>query len=210
VSQHWQVYLPVFIASVIAMVPFIIIAEKKHKLKQVFVGAIIVIALSQLGIPLFRNSMVGLMIMFWLFFAAFNLLEATLPSLVAKLSPTAHKGTAMGAYTSSQFMGVFLGGLIGGSLNGSYGLSGVIAFNVSLALLWAVLAMTMKKPHFNSSYMLNVGEVSETEASALMDKLMKVAGVVEAMVIAEDGVAYLKIDKQRVNMDELHQYAVSA
>ena len=210
VSHHWQVYLPVFAASVIAMVPFIILAEKKRKLKQVFVGAIVVLALSQLGIPFFRNSIVPLMIVLWLFFSAFNLLEATLPSLVAKLAPAGRKGTAMGAYTSSQFLGVFLGGMVGGTLNGAYGLGGVVAFNVSLALLWAILAITMKKPQFNSSYLLKVGNVSENEAQLLVDKLMAVVGVAEASVIAEDGIAYLKIDKERVNMEELHQYAISA
>lgn len=210
VSHHWQVYLPVFAASVIAMVPFIILAEKKRKLKQVFVGAIVVLALSQLGIPFFRNSIVLLMIVLWLFFSAFNLLEATLPSLVAKLAPAGRKGTAMGAYTSSQFLGVFLGGMVGGTLNGAYGLGGVVAFNVSLALLWAILAITMKKPQFNSSYLLKVGNVSENEAQLLVDKLMAVVGVAEASVIAEDGIAYLKIDKERVNMEELHQYAISA
>ena len=210
VASHWEVYLPIFAASVIAMVPFIILAEKKRKLKQVFVGAILVIALSQLGIPFFSNSMVGLMIVLWLFFSAFNLLEATLPSLVAKLAPAGRKGTAMGAYTTSQFLGVFLGGMIGGALNSAYGLSGVIAFNVTLALIWATLAITMQKPQFSSSYLLKVGNVSETEAQLLVDKLLGVAGVAEASVIAEDGVAYLKIDKQRINMEELHQYAVSA
>lgn len=209
ISHHWQVYLPVFIASVVTMAPFIILAEKKHKLKQVFIGAILVIALSQLGIPLFRSSLVHLMIVLWLFFSAFNLLEATMPSLVAKLAPAAHKGTAMGAYTTSQFMGVFLGGMIGGSLNGAYGLSGVVAFNVSLALLWAVLAISMKKPQFNSSYLLKVGEVSESEAQLLVKQLLAVVGVVEALVIAEDGVAYLKIDKQRIDMDELHRFAIA-
>lgn len=209
ISQHWQVYLPVFAASVVAMVPFIILAEKKRKLKQVFIGAILLLALSQLGIPLFQGSLVSLMIVIWLFFSAFNLLEAMMPSLVAKLAPTAHKGTAMGAYTTSQFMGIFLGGVIGGSLNAAYGLSGVIAFNVSLALLWAALAITMNKPQFNSSYLLKVGEVSETEAQLLVKRLLAVAGVVEALVIAEDGIAYLKIDKQRINMDDLHQFAVS-
>ena len=68
----------------------------------------------------------------------------------------------------------------------------------------------MQKPQFSSSYLLKVGNVSETEAQLLVDKLLGVAGVAEASVIAEDGVAYLKIDKQRINMEELHQYAVSA
>ena len=208
-EQHWKLYLPVLFFSVLTMVPFIIIAEKKRKIKQVLIGAIVVLAISQFGLPLFSDSLVGFMIMLWLFFSAFNLLEASMPSLVAKMSPAAHKGTAMGAYSTSQFLGVFLGGLTGGTLSEFYGLAGVATFNLGLLVVWAGLAITMKKPLFHTSYLLNVGEVTENEAQEIIKGLSQVAGVVDVTVIAEDGVAYLKIDKQIINMDELHEFAVA-
>ena len=208
-EKHWQVYLPVLLFAVLAMVPFIILAEKKRKIKQVLIGAIIILAISQLGLPLFTNSLVGFAIMLWLFFSAFNLLEASMPSLVAKMAPAAHKGTAMGAYSTSQFLGVFLGGLTGGALSEFYGITGVATFNVVLLSIWLVLAITMKKPHFHTSYLLNVGAVTEKEATEIIKGLSQVAGVVDVTVIAEDGIAYLKIDKQRVNMDELDQFAIA-
>lgn len=71
------------------------------------------------------------------------------------------------------------------------------------------LAITMKKPLFHTSYLLNVGEVVEDEAQAIIKGLSQVTGVVDVTVIAEDGVAYLKIDKQKVNMDELHKFAIA-
>ena len=191
------------------MVPFIILAEKKRKLKQVLIGAILVLAISQLGLPLLTNSLVGFAIMLWLFFSAFNLLEASMPSLVAKMAPAAHKGTAMGAYSTSQFLGVFLGGLTGGIISEFYGISGVASFNVMLLIVWAGLAITMKKPLFFTSYLLNVGEVTEKKAQDLIKVLSRIVGVVDVTVIAEDGVAYLKLDKQRVNMDELHQFSAT-
>jgi len=208
-EQHWQLYLPVLFFAVLAMVPFIILAEKKRKIKQVLIGAIFILAISQLGLPLFTDSLAVFAIMLWLFFSAFNLLEASMPSLVAKMAPAAHKGTAMGAYSTSQFLGVFLGGLTGGTLSEFYGLSGVAMFNVALLVVWAGLAITMKKPNFFTSYLLNVGEVTEKEALEIIKGLSLVAGVVDVTVIAEDGVAYLKIDKKLVNMDELHRFAVA-
>jgi predicted MFS family arabinose efflux permease len=208
-EQHWQLYLPALFFGVLTMVPFIILAEKKRKIKQVLIGAIFVIAISQLGLPLLTNSLVGFAIMLWLFFSAFNLLEASMPSLVAKMAPAAHKGTAMGAYSTAQFLGVFLGGLVGGMLSEFYGISGVAIFNVMLLTIWASLAITMKKPHFFTSYLLNVGEVTEKEAQEIIKGLSVVTGVVDVTVIAEDGVAYLKIDKQHVDMDELHRFAVA-
>lgn len=208
VAQHWQIYLPVLFLAVLTMVPFIILAEKKRKLKQVLIGAIFILAVSQLGLPLFSDSLAGFVIMLWLFFSAFNLLEASMPSLVAKMAPASHKGTAMGAYSTSQFLGVFLGGLTGGSLSEFYGIAGVASFNVMLLTIWAGLAMTMKKPHFHTSYLINVGEVTEGDAKEVVKGISQVRGVVDVTVIAEDGVAYLKIDKQLVNMDELHRFAV--
>lgn len=207
-EQHWQLYLPILFFAVLTMVPFIILAEKKRKIKQVLIGAIFVLAISQFGIPLFMDSLVGFAIMLWLFFSAFNLLEASMPSLVAKMAPAAHKGTAMGAYSTSQFLGIFFGGLTGGRLSEFYGISGVATFNIALLIVWAGLAITMKKPLFHTSYLLNVGEVTEKEAQEIIKNISKVVGVVDATVIAEEGVAYLKIDKQQVNMDELHQFAV--
>ena len=208
-EQHWQLYLPALFFGVLTMVPFIILAEKKRKVKQVLIGAIFILILSQLGLSLFTGSLVGFAVMLWLFFSAFNLLEASMPALVAKLAPAAHKGTAMGAYSTSQFLGVFLGGLTGGILSEFYGISGVVTCNIMLLIIWMGLAISMKKPHFNTSYLLNVGEVTEKQAQQLINGLSKVTGVVDVTVIAEDGVAYLKIDKQRVNMDELHKFAIA-
>ena len=207
-EHHWHLYLPILFFAVLTMVPFIILAEKKRKIKQVLIGAIFVLAFSQFGLPLFKDSLVGFAIMLWLFFSAFNLLEASMPSLVAKMAPAAHKGTAMGAYSTSQFLGVFFGGLTGGTLSEFYGISGVATFNITLLVVWAGLAITMKKPLFHTSYLINVGEVTEQEAQEVIKGLLQVVGVVDATVIAEEGVAYLKIDKQQVNMDELHQFAV--
>jgi MFS family permease len=208
-EQHWQLYLPALFFGVLTMVPFIILAEKKRKVKQVLIGAIFILILSQLGLSLFTGSLVGFAVMLWLFFSAFNLLEASMPALVAKLAPAAHKGTAMGAYSTSQFLGVFLGGLTGGILSELYGISGVVTCNIMLLIIWVGLAISMKKPHFNTSYLLNVGEVTEKQAQQIINGLSKVAGVVDVTVIAEDGVAYLKIDKQRVNMGELHKFAIA-
>ena len=132
-----------------------------------------------------------------------------MPSLVAKMAPAAHKGTAMGAYSTSQFLGVFLGGLTGGLLSERFGIAGVASFNIMLLLVWAGMAITMKRPLFYTSYLLNVGEVTEQEAQDIIKDLSQVAGVKDVTVIAEDGVAYLKIDKEQVNMDELHQFATA-
>ena len=178
-------------------------------IKQILSGAVLLLILTELGLAALSGTMVGLVIMLLLFFTAFNLLEAMLPSLVAKLAPAAHKGTAMGVYASSQFLGIFTGGLAGGWMMEHFGLQSVFIFNSALAVLWLLLVISMRKPRYLSSQLLNVGSLDETTANQLADKLSRVAGVTEVTVIAEDGVAYLKVDKQELDQDALLAYSVT-
>ncbi|MEN9849330.1 MAG: hypothetical protein RL368_2070, partial [Pseudomonadota bacterium] len=156
-EQHWLVYLSTLVAAVIAMMPFMMIAERYRRLKQVFIGAIAVLALSQLGLSFVQESLWGMVIMLFFFFTAFTLLEATLPSLISKIAPADSKGTAMGIYASTQFFGAFLGGVLGGWLQQYYSHSAVFLIGSGLATIWLGLAMTMKNPRYLSSYLLNVG-----------------------------------------------------
>jgi MFS family permease len=209
VSHHWQIYLPVLFISMALVVPFILLAEKKRMIKQILSGAVMLLVLTELGLAGLSGTMAGMVIMLLLFFAAFNLLEATLPSLVAKLAPAAHKGTAMGVYASSQFLGIFIGGLAGGWMMEHFGLRSVFIFNAVLAGLWLLLVVTMRKPQYLSSQLLNVGQLDEAAADQLAQKLSRVAGVAEATVIAEDGVAYLKVDKHHLDQEALLAYSIT-
>lgn len=209
VASHWQVYLPVLVFSMLAVSPFIILAEKKHYIKQMLSVAILVILVSQLSLYFGASSFAGLVFLLWLFFTAFNLLEALLPSLVSKMAPVAHKGTAMGAYSTSQFFGVFLGGMAGGWCVSQWGSESVFLMNMILASLWLLLVWRMPQPDYYSSYMLNVGIVDDAQASQLAEQLSDVVGVVEALVIATEGVAYLKVDLQQLDMDALSAFSVS-
>ncbi|MBE9562421.1 MAG: MFS transporter [Proteobacteria bacterium] len=210
VDKHWLVYVSVLIASVIVMIPFIIIAEKYNKIKPVFVGAVAILGLSQLGFSYFHHSLVGIIIMLFFFFTAINLLEASLPSLISKIAPADSKGTAMGVYSSSQFFGAFLGGVSGGWLHQHYGISSVFTFCAILTLIWLLLAMTMQKPSHLSSHLLNIGQIDMQQASKLNKCLIQVPGVAEVVVIIEDEVAYLKVDRKLLNMEELDKCSKNA
>ncbi len=207
-ESHWKVYLFVLVISFIAMVPFIIIAEKKRKMKQIFVGAITLLMIAVLSLSQVSDSLTGIVIALLAFFLAFNLLEASLPSLVAKIAPADKKGTAMGIYTSSQFMGAFVGGVSGGWLYQHMSGDAVFMFCGLLASIWLILAGTMKPPRHVGSYMINVGQVDDIQAKLLAGEISKVAGVVEVVVIPEDGVAYLKIDSKIVDEEELERFSV--
>ena len=205
VEAHSWVYLPVLILSAGSMVPFIIIAEKKRKMKQIFVGAVSVLGVSMLAMSQWYNSAIIFFVLLWLFFTAFNFLEASLPSLVSKTAPAARKGTAMGVYSSSQFLGAFIGGSAGGWLYGELGISGVFMSAAAMIVVWWLLAMTMRPPGYLSNIMLAVGDLSAAQASELAVKLEQVTGVVEAVVIIDENEVYLKVDNKLLDRESLEK-----
>ncbi len=140
-SRHWQVYLPVLLASVVFMMPAIIIGERTQTSGFYFRAAVLILLLSQIGYFFCHNTLMGLATMLLLFFTAFNYLEASLPSLISTVSSKNSKGTALGVYASSQFLGMFTGGLIGGIIHEHFGLSAVFIFGSVMTLVWLLASL---------------------------------------------------------------------
>ncbi len=195
-AQHWRVYLPVMLVAFALMVPPIIIAEKKAKVKQVFMGAVALAALAQLSLMLLQHSIWGVALSLLIFFTSFNVLEATLPSMISKIAPLDAKGTAMGVYSSVQFLGAFFGAVAGGFLMQHFGGNAVFVFAIGLLLVWLVVASAMQAPAAVRTKMYHLPELDEANASILRLRLAQVQGVREAMVAATEGMACLKVDMQ--------------
>ena len=202
-ADHWKVYLPVLVCSVLAMVPFILLAGRKGRTKAVFIFAIAVLGLAELGLFFLPLTLVNVVVLLFVFFTAFNLLEAMLPSLVSRVAPVDCRGTAMGFYSSAQFMGAFLGGALGGVLQGLYGLQSLFLGGALLVLVWLLVAASMAAPAKLSSYIYKVEVRGAEDAGRLSRELAILDGVAEAVVVPEEGVAYLKVDKQVFNEDSL-------
>ena len=145
-ARHAWLYLPVMVLGMGLMVPFVIKAEKGGRMKEVFLGAIGLLGLAQLGLYAMEGSLWGLAAALLAFFTAFNLLEATLPSLVSKLAPGQIRGTAMGVYSTSQFSGAFFGGLSGGWVHQHYGTTAVFVTSALITLIWLLAAQGMQVP----------------------------------------------------------------
>jgi len=209
-ADHWKVYLPVMLASLAVMVPFVVIAEKRRQMKRVFVGAIATLVFALVAFALWGDTLWGIVIALWIFFVAFNLLEATLPSLISKVAPAASKGTAMGVYSTSQFFGAFIGGVVGGWVQSHYGMPGVFWFSALAALLWWGVAWGMAPPNYLSSKLLRVGVMDAAQASELELQLSQIKGVGEVGVVAEEGVAYLKVDLQQIDLALLDEFSSEA
>ena len=202
VLQHWKTYLSVFIISIVIMVPMIIVAEKKRKMKPMFLLGILVVGLAELGLYLF-NGYVPMFVMLVLFFSGFNFLEASMPSLVAKISPADMKGTAMGLFSSAQFLGAFAGGLLGGVML-AYESKNVAFLQLAiLVLVWWIVASFMKKPKAVTSRIVSLVKLDELSIINFREKAEQLPGVQEITVYIEDKVAYMKVDKKLFDDDAL-------
>ena len=145
-AEHWKVYLPAVLVSFAIMVPAIIAAERKDKMRPIFRGAVALLIVVQLGLLFFGASLWALAFWLLLFFVAFNILEATLPSLVSRTAPPAAKGAALGVYNTTQAVGLFIGGAAGGYIAQHFGDNAVFAACTGLALIWLAVAKTMNFP----------------------------------------------------------------
>jgi len=193
-TLHWKTYLPVFALSVLGMVPLIIISEKFRKLKSMFLLGIGIVLLAEAGLAL-ANSYDMAFMMLVLFFIGFNFLEASLPSLVARIAPAAMKGTAMGLFSSAQFLGAFSGGVVGGLLLASENYANGFLYLAGLVLVWLLVAASMKPPKLLASKIVSLKNMDDESVNLFLKKASLIKGVHEVSVYVEDQVAYLKVEK---------------
>ncbi len=206
-AEHWKVYAPVFAGSFLLSIPLIIIAEKRHKIRTLLLASTVVLILAEVGMAMSYEHIGWLLAAFFLFFVGFNFLEAVQPSLVAKYSDVSTKGTAMGIFSSSQFLGIFAGGALGGMVNHTWGTTGVFIFSAIIVGLWLILAIQLPTPTFYTSRLLKLDPLLFSDKELLRQELLAVRGVKEVAVVAEEGIAYLKVDKETLDEARLRAFS---
>jgi len=145
-TQHWQVYLGTMLASLLPMVAAIIYADRRTRIKSVFLIAVALLIIAEGGSFLGRQHFIVVVAMMWVFFVAFNILEAILPSLISRVAPARARGAALGVYSTCQALGLFTGGAVGGLLAQGAGAGGVFVFGAVIAALWLLAAASMRLP----------------------------------------------------------------
>lgn len=196
-NSHGWVYLPLFVISLFFAFPSIVLAEKYRKMRGIFLTAIGGIILG-LGILIFGfESKYILLTGLGLFFIAFNVMEALLPSWLSKAAPIQSKATAMGVNASSQFLGAFFGGVTGGQLlllnNTALGWS----ILTGLAIVWLLISFGLAQPRYLSSMVLRLPEHKQTDEWT--SQLLAIRGIEEVVVMSDQQVAYVKVDKQQID-----------
>jgi MFS family permease len=194
VGEHWKVYLPVMLGSFVLMLPPILMQGRAGQLKLYFVASVALLLVAHIALPWLVGGVLPIAVFLLLFFTPFNVLEALLPSLTAKLAPPGAKGTAIGVYSSVQFFGTFVGAALGGYAYGHWSLRGVVIADVLLLVMWLIVAFGMRVPSTLGTRTYTVPRLSSAEAETLLTRLRLLPGVREAHVIANERTAYLKVD----------------
>lgn len=196
-AQHGLIYLPLLVISLFFAFPSIILAEKYRKMRGIFLTAIAGIIAGLIVMIFGFESKYILLLGLGLFFIAFNVMEALLPSWLSKAAPIQSKATAMGVNASGQFLGAFFGGILGGQLlmlnNTALGWGGL----TGIAILWLLISFGLKQPRYLSSLILSLPKVQETDEWT--SQLLAIRGIEEVVVMTDQQVVYVKVDKQQLD-----------
>lgn len=144
-TTSWHFYLPLMVISFLLMIPFMVYSERKKQTNRLFLLSVLILGLSQGALIFFYSNWAIFCLLIGLYFVAFNFLEASLPSLISKSAKAHTKGTAMGVYSSCQFLGIFVGGLISGFLFEYYGVISIFLVNAIVALAWGLFVVKNNK-----------------------------------------------------------------
>jgi len=191
VSEHWKIYLPVVLGSFLLMAPPLLQAERRGRMKFLFLSAIALLLAVEIGFAVCYTNLRMVIVLLLAFFVAFNVLEASLPSLVSRVASPSSRGAALGVYNTTQALGLFAGGAIGGWLAQRFGEASVFVFGIAVIALWLGVAAGMRiaVDSAERTYRMRAGG----DGVALREKLVRLRGVREAVVVPEEGIARLTV-----------------
>ena len=208
-ESHWMVYLVGAVGSLAIVLPMVGVAERKLPVNVVLAVSVVGLAIALFAVGITPDGFWPLVVCMVLFFGFLSVLESMLPSLASRTAPASLRGTAMGVYSSSQFFGAFIGGVAGGWLIGKTGDSIALVVLGAVCLLWLPVVWRMQSPRRLSNIRLEIRETllrSEADISDLGEKLASVAGVAEVSVRGAEQAAYLKVDRQVFDHDDVRQF----
>ena len=202
-SAMWKVYLPVILGGMFLMVPAMIVAEKRKKLKTAFLIAVAFIVASFAIFLGGYKSETGLIAGLAVFFVGFNLLEPLMPSIMTRFVRTRTRGTSSGVFNMSQFMGAFLGGVLGGGLAT---VSNTALFSALLAIsaVWFLIALGLTDPNLLETFERPVGEGFH-DPQPVIRQMGEMSGVVDCRYRESDRILWIKYLRDRTTQEDLER-----
>lgn len=203
-AQHGLIYFPLLLVSLLFAFPSIILAEKYRKMRGILVTAVAGILMSFILLAWGAQSAYVLFLALGLFFIAFNIMEALLPSWLSKAAPIQSKATAMGINASCQFLGGFCGGMLGGQLLGMENTMIGWGILMVIALVWLVVMFGLSQPRYLSTIVMRLNEQVQY-AEEFIQQLLTLNGVEEVMMMPDNEVIYIKLDRKLVDTETQQQ-----
>ncbi len=206
-EAHWTIYLKAAFGSLLILLPLVGVVERKWSVKWLMMLSIVGLATSEFALGFMNSDYWIIVFSITLFFGFFSVLEALLPSLVSRTAPAATRGTAMGIYSSSQFLGAFLGGVLGGWMIGEVGLLKSHVVLGLLCLVWIPIIWHMREPIKLKNRRILLDATLQSNYAGmpadLRERLLSVPGVREVSIIPGDPMAYLKVDARELDEQQL-------
>jgi MFS family permease len=196
-AAHWKVYGAVMLGSIVLMLPAFMRGERRGLGKPVFLVSVVLVGASQAMLLAAGASLVGQTLALLVFFTGFNILEAALPAAVSQAAPAGSRGTAVGVYSTVQFLGTFVGAALGGFLMQHAGATGVLAGTLVLMGIWLAVAAGMAGKPSMHTRLYCVPPMDSARAMGLTERLGALPGVREARVLAEERQVRLEVDVTR-------------
>ncbi|TYL49099.1 MFS transporter [Marinomonas sp. IMCC 4694] len=206
-AQHSWLYFAIMGFAFVGMLPLVIVAEAKGKMKGVLIAVMLLLGVSSILLQS-ATYVWAFGALLWVYFVGFNSLEAVLPSLVSKLAPVGYRGTAMGVFSTHQFMGSFLGGVGGGWLMQHHSSGGVFWVVGVVFLAWSVVCVFQPAPRQLTSLAFSLPDLTEDKIlTKLADQLAEIQGVEGIQIFKDEQTAYLKVDKKTLDKEALLRIA---
>ena len=207
-SEHAFHYLVLLLVSIVLVAPFIWLADRVRDIRPILLTMVALCLLSFFLLsgavaPVYLTIMIAII----LFFMAFNLLEVVLPAQLSKLSGAGYRGTSMGVYTSCQFLGIFAGGLVSGWILSNADTAALMYANIALGVLWIGICAGFPRLGRVGSRTIRFTNMRGLSPQESVEALLSVNGVIDAVIIESEQVAYLKVDEQVFEDGYLHQLA---
>ena len=197
IKYHWQIYLPVFVLSMLAIIPMVILSSKKNMLKSFFLLSVLTLIFVQYLFMNWSNSKQAIMVILLIYFVAFNFLEATLPSLISRLSPKNVKGLVLGAYNTSQSAGIFVGGVFGGFIASQFSDQAIFILSGILLIAWFILMIRFIFPSNKNDMVIKLKpeffEQSNKTVNLIFNKIQSLDFVDEALIFANESYIIIKL-----------------
>ncbi|MCP3428242.1 MFS transporter [Opacimonas viscosa] len=202
-DAQWEVYLPVLLVSILGLMVFMRIAQKRAKIVLIMSIATLMVCFNGLLAYSLSDDFAlwRIYLMVIVFFIGFNYLEANIPALVSAIAPAGKKGTAMGIYASFQFFGAFLGGIISGLAIDSFSPTVLYTVCIAIGVFWLILIGNLRS-HQRVKRVTLALDLQKWSVSELAEKLNAVTGVQDITIVENENAAYLKVDAKAFALDQ--------